>query len=263
MSANIVEISSLQNEIIKKVAKLHLKKYRQEEKVVVLEGEKSIQGAIDADVKIKSIFLSDREILKRYENIRDVQIYLVNEKIMEKISSTVSPTKVLALACEMNFEINHILKFKNIVLLDNIKDAGNLGTIIRSAVAFGVEAILLYGDCVDYYCSKVVRSSAGNIFKIPILCVDDGILNEMKKTHKIVSTLVPDNSFGVKTKDITSFDFSQKRIVTLGSEASGLCKNLLNLSDEFVSLDMDNCVESLNLGVFAGILFYIISTKNV
>ena len=183
---------------------------------------------------------------------------------MEKISSTKSPVNILSAAKEPNYKIEDILKKEKLLLLDNIKDAGNLGTIIRSACAFGVDGILLFGDCVDEFSSKVIRSSAGNIFKIPIVKLNSDmcLMQEIKKSHKIISTVAPYGKWGKSAKDCTNATYKKPYVVMLGSEASGLCNELLSMADEHVTLMTNNDVESLNLAVFAGILLYIINSKN-
>ena len=170
---NFSEITSVNNEIVKNTAKLQIKKHRKEAKLVVLEGEKSVFGAFEDGLKFDSVFVIDKEKYNDFINKTNAKIYYVNEKVMTKICSTSSIPTILALVNEPKYDISQFKNFKKIVLLDGIKDAGNLGTIIRSAIAFGIEGILLHGECVDEFSSKVIRSSAGNIFKIPIIRLDD------------------------------------------------------------------------------------------
>ena len=257
---NFIQITSLNNEIVKDCAKLHQKKYRKEAGLLVLEGEKSVFGALEDNVKIKSVFVCEEELAcKVAQKDKDIKIYMINDKIMGKISQTVSPTNILALALEPKYNFDDFLKMKKIALLDNIKDAGNLGTIIRSAIAFGIEGILLYGECVDEFSSKVIRSSAGNIFKIPIIHLgsDTRAIEKLKKTHKIIMTVVDKNA-----KDPCELDLKENICVMFGSEANGLCNELLTLGDVPVTLKMDKNVESLNLSVFAGIMFFILNRSN-
>lgn len=254
---NFLEITSLQNETVKEVTKLQIKKYRKEQKLIVLEGEKSVFGALDEGIKLKQVFVLNVDTIPKKT---EADVYFVNEKVMSKISSTKSPCAILAVAFEPKNDLSDFFKMKKIVLIDNVKDAGNLGTIIRSAAAFAIEGILLYGDCVDEYSPKVIRSSAGNIFKIPIanLGIDTSMVKNLKKTHKIITTVAPANC----ENDASKEDYSCSFVLLLGSEASGLCNELLTLGDVDVTLKMNNDVESLNLAVFSGIMFYLINAKN-
>lgn len=265
MSENkYTKITSLQNEIIKNAAKLHLKKYRVEEGLIILEGEKSVFGAVDAGIKLQKVFVTDEKTADRIRKNIDTDIYLINEKVAEKISSTKSPSNIIAVANEPKYGIDEILKKDKIVLLDSIKDTGNLGTIIRSAAALGIEGILLFGECADEFSSKVIRSSAGNIFKMPIarIGLNTEAVQNLKKSHKIISTVAPQSQFGACAVDCTKINYREPFVVMLGCEASGLCNDLLKHADLHSTLNMDNKVESLNLAVFAGIIFYIINSKN-
>ena len=260
---NFFEITSLNNETVKNVVKLQQKKYRKECGLIFLEGEKSLTGALEANVKLKSIFYLDEKNISAFKNLDSVDFYKVNEKVMDKIATVKSASNIAAVALEPKYSLDEILKYDKLVLLDNIKDAGNLGTIIRSACAFGVDGILLYGQCVDEFSSKVIRSSAGNIFKIPIVHLggDISVMQKIKKTHKIISTVAPFGEFGKKAHDCQKIDYPKKHALALGSEACGLCKEILSISDDFVTLKIENNVESLNLAIFAGIIFYIINSK--
>ena len=261
---NFFEITSLQNEIVKDTAKLQQKKYRKDSGLMLLEGEKSVFEALNHSIELKYIISNDIKLLEHAQKNTKAKLYLANDKVMEKISSTKSPVNILSAVKEPNYKLEDILKKEKLLLLDNIKDAGNLGTIIRSACAFGVDGILLFGDCVDEFSSKVIRSSAGNIFKIPIVKLNSDmcLMQKIKKSHKIISTVAPYGKWGKSAKDCTNTTYEKPYVVMLGSEASGLCNELLSMADEHVTLMTNNNVESLNLAVFAGILLYIIKSKN-
>lgn len=240
----IIELTSLQNPIVKEVVALGDKKNRQKSGLIILEGEKSVAGAIEAGLSLEAVFFEN----EKYE-VEAKNKYRVNLKILEKISSTKSPAPLVALIREPIYNLEEFKTFKKIALFENIKDAGNLGTIIRSATAFGVDGIILYGDCVDIFSTKTIRASVGTIFKIPIITINKGI-EAFKATHKLVSTVVNGNDAFFNNPLKTPV------IVLFGSEADGLSNELLNLSDEKITIKMAKNVESLNLGVSAGIIFY-------
>lgn len=260
---NFIEITSLNNELVKDVAKLQQKKYRTQSGLLLLEGEKSVFGALEENIGIKYIFFCDENMLKEFPKNENVKFCKVNEKVMAKLSTTKSPTNILAVAFALEYDLNSVLKKDRLVLIDSIKDAGNLGTIIRSACALNMDAILLFGECCDEFSSKVIRSSAGNIFKIPViqLGMDTCVLEKLKKSHKIISTVAPFGIWGKKAKLCDEITYPKSFILALGSEASGLCDKILNFSDIYVTLKTVNQVESLNISVFAGIIFYIINSK--
>lgn len=240
------KITSLNNPVVKEVYSLGQKKYRDELGLILLEGEKLIEGAAEGGLSFRYIFSTEPIGLDF-----DCEVYRVNEKIMEKISTTSSPPKVIGVAKKPENNPDRFLKFKKIILLDSAKDGGNLGTIIRTSAAFGVEGIILYGDCVDVFSPKVLRSTVGTIFKLPVCQIKDiSELKKFKNTFKFISTVV--NS---KNK-ISDINFSSPYIMMFGSEAKGLNSELLELSDFDFTLDMKNNVESLNLSMSVGICLW-------
>lgn len=242
--SNIIELTSINNDIVKKTYSLVMKKNRDEK--ILLEGEKSVLGALDAGYKIIDLFFEDEKFNYDAENK-----YRVNQKILEKLSTTKSPAPVIATILRPKARKSDFLKFKKIALFEGIKDTGNLGTILRSAEAFGIEGIILQGNSTDPYSSKVIRASAGNIFKMPILENTD--LVQFKKTHKFLTTVV---SGGER---LSTDDTKGNFIIIFGSEADGVSKEILTYSDKNITLPIKKTVESLNLAVCASIFFFEIS----
>lgn len=240
----MLEITSVQNPLIKEIVKLHQKKYREE--FIIVEGKKALQGAKEAGLEIKYVFSCDDTLLSEYKN----GAYLVNEKVMEKISTTESAPNIMGVVKKPEYKIQNFKNFKKIILLDSIKDSGNLGTIIRTAAAFNIDGIMLFGDCTDEFSPKTIRSAAGNIFKVPIVHAPLEQLKEFKKTHKMLTTVVNSKNSTASLRAETPV------IIMFGSEAQGLCKELLTLSDISYTIPMKEGVESLNLAVSAGIILY-------
>jgi len=234
------KITSLQNSLVKEFVSLHQKKYRDEKGLMLLEGEKAIACAKEAGLEILHILTLENTC----------------EKVLEKISTTKSFPKAAAIAKKPEYKLEDFRNLKRIALFEGIKDAGNLGTIVRTASALGIEGILLYGDCVDYYSPKVIRSTAGNAFKIPVFETENAEdFEKFKKTHAFIATVVKNG------ENIESSDFSNNFVLMFGSEAEGLSEELIKLADRKITLDISNNVESLNLAVCAGIFFYKISEK--
>ncbi len=241
----MIEIKSTTNSLVKETVKLHQKKYRED--LILIEGKKAVFEAISSGVKIKYIF-SLKNTEKDFP--KEAEFYLVNEPVMKKISTTDSPSSVVAVGIKPEYKIDDFMKFKKITLLDNIKDAGNLGTIIRASCAFGVEGILLYGDTADEFSPKVIRAAAGNMFKIPVKKIGLKELEKFKNKFKFIATVVNSN------KNFSDFKDKTNLIVMFGSEADGLCNDLLKFADEKLTIKMTNNVESLNLALCAGIVLY-------
>ena len=250
-----LEITSTQNDLIKYIVKLQDSKFRKNEKLILVDGAQTLDGLINDGIVFKYLFVKKDNTIKEKANVEN--LVLVNDEILKKISTTKSPTNAIGVIYEHEIDINIFKNLKKIALIDGIKDAGNLGTIIRSAVAFSIDGIILFNDCVDVYNTKTIRATAQNIFKIPIVKINDiEFLKELKKKHKFIATVVDTKN------DFFDIDFTQNFILAFGSEADGISEVIKQLSDEKVTFQMDNNVESLNLGVCASIAFSLIKYKD-
>ena len=238
-----MKITSTNNDLIKEIVKLKNKKTDK----FLIEGQKAIQEAFDANIRIEYLF-----VLEGKENLYDfckTEKIIASEHVIKKISTTDSAPTAVAVGYKKCLE-NAPLKDKKIVaLFENIKDAGNLGTIIRSAAAFGINDIVLYGNTVDEYNTKCIRSCAGNFWKVNIYHIKD--FNEVKEifsNFERIATLPHGKS--------KLNDNSKNKLIMFGSEAEGLSDELKNFASEILTLETNNSVESLNLSVSAGIVFY-------
>ena len=240
-------INTISNNRIKEIVKLHQKKHRDESGLFIVEGYKAVEELIRNNIDIKEIYA-----LKAFET-ETYTVKIIDESIMKKISTTSSTCEILAVAKKKEYKINDFIKKNKLILLDSISDPSNLGTIIRSAAAFGIEGIILYKDCVDMYSSKVIRSAAGNFFKIPVIIIKDTeeIKGNFKNFEKIATALYEKN-----TNSIQDCKNIKKYIIMFGSEANGLSNELIKISDKNIRLEMKNNVESLNLSVSASIIMY-------
>lgn len=192
---------------------------------------------------IIALFMTE-EAFDRYKNIVDKcdNIYIVSDKVIACISDTKSPSGVVAV-CKM--ECN-VADSDVCIVLDNLQDPGNAGTIIRTAVACGVSTIYYYGDCVDLYSPKVVRSSMGGIF-----FVNCKKLNDKKDLNcdLVVLDMTGENIFFVK-------DIPKKFALLVGNESNGVSKEMLAQADKLISLPMSKNMESLNAGVSLSVALY-------
>ena len=249
---NITEITSTQNELVKYCIKLQNAQFRKNEKMIFTDGNKTIDGLIEENFEFEYIFLKKENYSPK---IRAKNVVFCNDNVLNKISTLKTPTNIAGIIKEPEIDKKIFFDMNKIALVENIKDPGNLGTIIRSAAAFSMDGIILSGDCVDIYNSKTLRATAQNMFKIPVIKADLDFIKELKKTHKLISTVI-------NTKDdFFEYKFENKFIIAFGSEASGLSEEIINLSEKKLKIFMDNDVESINLGVFASIAFAYIKNK--
>lgn len=235
-----MKITSVNNDLIKETAKLLRSKYRDESGLFLLEGNKGVNEGVNAGLEIVYIFSSAgfEDMPQRIE---------VTESVLAKISDAKTAPKSVAVVRQPQWEWKE--SYKKVVLLEGIKDAGNLGTIIRTAVAFGIDAIVLYGDTVDLYNPKTVRSAVGNLWKIPIFKLND--LNIFTSYERIATLPLSKD-----TTPLNEYKPADKVLVMFGSEADGLSEELKSFATKGVTIEMKDNVESLNLSVAAAIIMY-------
>ena len=151
------EITSVNNDLVNVTVQLQQKKYRDKENKFLLEGFKSIDEAYQAGLNIDYAFvLSDKVTQYRFLSGK---IFPTTEAVLKKISTTDSATDAVAVAVKKTYKKDVLNNAKKVVLLENIKDLGNLGTILRTSTAFGADAVVLYGkECADIFNPKCVRS---------------------------------------------------------------------------------------------------------
>lgn len=239
-----MKITSVNNELVKETAKLLQRKYRDESGQFLLEGDKCIEEAIESGLEVVRIFK-----LEGYEKFPEG--IETTEAVLAKVSSTSTPPKAVAVAKKPDIKWN--LDYKKVVLLENIKDAGNLGTILRTSAAFGVDALILYGDTVDLYNPKCVRSSVGNLWKLPVFEVNDFSELESKfSAYERVATLPKADD----TVWLREFDPAENLLVMFGAESTGVSDELKNFANRNVTIEMKSNVESLNLSISAGVILY-------
>lgn len=244
-----MEITSVNNELVKEIVKLQQKKYRNQSGKFLLEGYKAIKEAFDFGIKLEYIFVQ-KEKIKEYDFVKDI-IIETNENVLKKLSTTESAPEAVAVGLQKAYDSKQLKNVQKVILLEDIKDLGNLGTIIRTSVAFGADAIVLYGESVDIYNPKSVRASVGNLWKIPIIHISDfeSLENTFTNFERIAT--LPRGKHLLK-------DYKPKlpTLVMFGSEANGLSKDLIEFATTSVKIEMAKTVESLNLATSVAVVSY-------
>ena len=227
-------IESLSNEKIKEYTKLNQKKYRDETGMFLIEGTHLVEEAFKNNIVVDAYSLDDK-----YSK--------VSEEVMKKLSNLDTPPKYLAVCKKLEEkDING-----NIVILDGVQDPGNLGTIIRSSIAFNIDTIILSNDSVDLYNTKVLRATEGMIFNINIIRRD---LNEILPTLKDKYTIYTTNV--VNGSKLSEIKVNTPYALIMGSEGNGVKEDIASYADESVYIPMNDKCESLNVGVATSIILY-------
>lgn len=251
-------ISSKDNELVKHIKKLKEKKYRDLNQEYVIEGIKLIKEAIEENAEIKQIIVCDNclntEVIPKdvmYEIAKYECIY-VTEKVFISISDVRTPQGILALVQRKGAETQIDYTQDVIVVLDDIQDPGNLGTILRTVDSVGLNQIIVSKGTADCYNPKVIRSTMGAIFRVNIVESED-----LERTLKEIQ----DNNFKVVVtslqtkKSLYDIEFNKKAIV-IGNEANGVEKKIQNMADEKIKIPMLGKTESLNASVATGVVLY-------
>ena len=237
-------ITSLDNEKVKYYYKLQKKKYRDINNEFVVEGEHLVLEAFKTGV-LKEVLLEEGEVLPI-----DVEQIEVTKEVLKKISTLSSPPKMIGL-CEKKIETTI---GKRILVVDEIQDPGNLGTIIRSAVAFNIDTIVIGDNTVDVYSPKVIRSTQGMLFHVPIVFYSiDKLIPILKKLK--IPVLATNVKYGEEVKNLTR-DEKQTFALIVGNEGNGVNPKYLELSDKFIYIPMNDVVESLNVAIATSIILY-------
>ena len=251
-------ITSKDNELIKHIRKLKDKKYRDESNEYVVEGVKLVEEAVKENAKIKQIIVCE-DTTRTYEipthimlEIAKYECISVSDKIFNIITQVTNPQGIMAIIEKnaQNAKIDYTQDI--IVVLDDVQDPGNLGTILRTVDSIGLNQIIVSKGTADAFNSKVVRSTMGAIFRIKIIEVENlaQAIKEMRKHHfkLMVTSLQTKNS-------IYDIDF-YKKIIVIGNEANGVTKEIQDMADEKAKIPMLGRTESLNASVAAGVVMY-------
>ena len=251
-------ITSKDNELIKHIRKLKDKKYRDESNEYVVEGVKLVEEAVKENAKIKQIIVCE-DTTRTYEipthimlEIAKYECISVSDKIFNIITQVTNPQGIMAIIEKnaQNAKIDYTQDI--IVVLDDVQDPGNLGTILRTVDSIGLNQIIVSKGTADAFNSKVVRSTMGAIFRIKIIECEN-LEQTLKETQKnnfriVVSSLQTKNSL----YDI-NFD---KKVIIIGNEANGVSKEIQDMADEKAKIPMLGRTESLNASVAAGVVMY-------
>lgn len=257
----MLNITSSSNPTIKMIKSLYKRKERWNKKLFIVEGIKIVEECIDYDYPIEYIVYSDqllkviggKELLDKVNSLSN--LIKVPDRLFNEISDVETPQGILAVVPFRTSKIEDIDVDNKpfLLLLDRVQDPGNLGSIIRTADAFGIDGIIVTEGCVDVYNPKVVRATMGSILRVPIYhhkSSQDIIMQLKKKGATVYSTSLEGKEF------IQNMDFKQFSLLIIGNESKGVSISLEGLADNLIKIPMVGKAESLNAAVASSIIMY-------
>ncbi|MGM8215555.1 TrmH family RNA methyltransferase [Bacillaceae bacterium W0354] len=241
-------IESRQNQQVKAWKKLHKKKYREQEHQFLVEGWHLVEEAIQSNWEVDIIILEQNiELPFEYQHINHIY---VSTDVFNELTQTETPQGIIAVVHQKKWDQSDP---KRLLLLDAVQDPGNVGTIIRSALAFNVDAIVLGKGSADLFNDKVIRSTQGALFHLPIFRdeVAKWVDYCREKDITTYATALDKNAVPLnEIKDVKSF------AIIVGNEGQGISSEILNMADETVYIPIADQSESLNVGVATSIALY-------
>ena len=256
-----IMITAKDNDKVKYTKSLLKSKNRNKESKFIIEGYRILTLAIECNAKIDYVFINE-EFEKKTEHVefleilksKNINTYKTTNKIFNELVDTESTQGILAVVKFNQRTIQENLKDEHrfVVILDRIQDPGNMGTIIRTADAAGVDAIIALKGCVDIYNPKVIRSTMGSIFDMNIIhATQEEAVRLLKlKNFDIVSSYLDTNNYYDKV------EYNYKTALVIGNEANGINDELVSKSDVLVKIPIYGKAESLNAAISSAILMY-------
>lgn len=256
-------ITSHTNQKVKRLLNLmKKKKAREEEKVFLVEGirmfrEMPKDKILEAYVS-ESFYKKEKSVVDEVLAGSKARLEIMTDSVYERVSDTKTPQGVMGVVKQPDYRFEEIIsgddsKKAHLVILENLQDPGNLGTIFRTAEAAGVTGILLSKDSVDIYNPKVIRSTMGAIFRMPFVYVED--IHEAVKRVKAGGI----KTYAAHLEDSVDYDEPDYKLPTaflIGNEGNGLTRETADLCDQYIKIPMAGKVESLNAAIAATILMY-------
>lgn len=260
----ICKITGKDNKTVKFIKSLKKKSNRMEQGKFVAEGRKlSLEAFEYAAESIYCVVVSEDfaerepEIVQKAENVCD-KVFVVATNVFDEISDTETPQGILAVVNMSGQEFRHVDGTQSIVVLDGVSEPGNLGTVIRTAEAFGFDGVYLMKGCADIYSSKTVRSTMGSVFRMSFKTGCE--IKDLKELQNDGFSLVSTTPGGEVS--LEQLKAPERCAVIIGNEAHGVSDDVLAISDMRVKITMDGLAESLNAAVAAGIALHWIKNCN-
>ncbi|MFB4165840.1 TrmH family RNA methyltransferase [Alteribacillus sp. JSM 102045] len=244
------KIESAKNPLVKLTKRLQKRKQREKEGLFVVEGYHLVEEVLQHDVEVQEIITEDHKNIPA--NHAGARVSLVTEQVMKEMSSTETPQGILAVCRLPKTQEVIVQKKGSYLFIDGVQDPGNLGTMIRTADAVGVSAVILGEGTVDPYNDKVVRATQGSLFHLPVIKGDleEWIKACRNKNIPVFGTCVTQGTTH------TAIEAQDGFALIVGNEGAGVQEKWLEQSDQNIYVPIYGNAESLNVSVATGILLY-------
>ena len=249
-------ITSTSNPQVKRLLQLQKKsKARNEEKVFVVEGLRMFVEV--PEERVEKVYVSETLYNKKKQelNFQKFPLEILSDSVFKHVSDTQTPQGVLCIVKQKKQDLDTLLDIENphFMVLDNLQDPGNMGTIIRTAEGAGVDAVFMSKDCVDIYNPKTIRSTMGSIYRMPFIYIEEIVflLDEFRKKgiKSYAAHLDGENSYDKE-------DYRKGTAILIGNEGNGLRDEVSEKADVWVRIPMEGKVESLNAAIAASVLMF-------
>lgn len=249
-------INSTSNKQIKNLSQLMKKaKARREQRVFVVEGIKMYREVPKDRLVMTYVSESFYEKKENRELLEKTPVEVVADRIFDSVSDTRTPQGILCLVRQREYSLEEMLKKENplLLVLENLQDPGNLGTIFRTAEGAGVDGIIMSSGTADIYNPKTIRSTMGSLYRMPFLYAEDlkKVLEELKR-HGICSYAAHLQG----SREYCSQDYQKGSAFLIGNEGNGLSEKLSAQADAYIKISMCGELESLNAAVAAAVLMF-------
>ncbi len=247
-------ITSVNNPSVKNIIALRKKgKLRREQDVFLVEGPKMVSEVPEG--YLKELYISEEFHIEQHKMLLKGKNYeLVSERVFREMSDTQTPQGVLAVVRQRHSTLEGLLAVpkSHILILEDVQDPGNLGTMFRTGEGAGVTGVVLSRGCVDLYNPKVIRSTMGSVYRVPFVYTEDlhKTIQKIKESCKIYAAHLQGEY------DYDKADYTGSTAILFGNESKGLTKETAKMADRWVKIPMLGKVESLNVAVAASILMY-------
>jgi TrmH family RNA methyltransferase len=253
---------------VKAYTKLAQKKYRLDERKFLVEGVHLVEEALNSDWVVEAVIVNERGFVKevggleRLNIAQTIGLYECPEKDFRKLTDTVSSQGIVAVVKKKEYSAEQFWKMFSsqaiLVAMDDVADPGNVGTILRTCDWFGVSGALLSNDSVELFNPKVLRSTMGAVFHLPVF--QDVDLPSMLDFAKTIGFRIIVTVIGAGTA-LGRYAFPARSIIVLGNEARGISPAVQRLADDSISIPKYGKAESLNVGIACGIIIHAASTQ--